>query len=190
MLDDVKVCGHNACDDFRMLYKLVLLVQQELIISMALVVGLTTKPTLCKKITFLFINIIVLLTGLLWLSYGSYMLHRVESRNVAFGTVVAIGILYVIVTIGGFLAFFKNKKILFYIYSILLLALVLWQVIFGLFSLESTLLVFIVLLPLTVIKILGVVFGFQLANEIVSLPPHLTYAQLPSESASACDSHK
>ncbi|VDL65130.1 unnamed protein product [Hymenolepis diminuta] len=88
-----------------------------------------------------------------------------------------IGILYIILTISGFLAVFKNNKILYRVYSGLLVAVIIWEMVIVITVMIFNLVIGFSLAGLPALKIPGVVFGFQLANAIPSKPPLPTHTQ-------------
>lgn len=118
--------------------------------------------------------------GLGWIILSAIKLSLDEDSAAISGVGILIGILYIVLTIGGFLAAFKNNKILYRVVSIhflpsfllqysgFLVALIVWEMVIAITVMIIHLGIGFLLAVLAVIKIPGAVFGFLLANAIVS----------------------
>ncbi|KAM3180298.1 hypothetical protein ACTXT7_016555 [Hymenolepis weldensis] len=92
-----------------------------------------------------------------------------DEENKAISVVLMLsGMLYIVLTIGGFLAVFKNNKILYRVYSGFLIVIITWELVIAIITMTIYLGIGFLLAGLAVIKIPGAVFGFLLANAIVS----------------------
>ncbi|KAM3180300.1 hypothetical protein ACTXT7_016557 [Hymenolepis weldensis] len=89
----------------------------------------TERANKFKKNTFMGINTYAMLCGLGWIILGAIVLW-VANGDVAFAVeFILLGILYIALTIGGFLVVVKNRKIYYRVYSGSLIILFAWEIV-------------------------------------------------------------
>nr|CUU99970.1 hypothetical transcript [Hymenolepis microstoma] len=150
----------------------------------------TARRNKWKKLAFLINNIYVLITGLVWILLG-FLLLLLNILDESHGaTVIVVGLLYIIFSIGGFFTNSVNSEVVYYIYSGVLITFIGFEMQSAIAISPYNVYAGIGFFALAGIKIIGVVCGFHLANAVVHRLILLNRAQLPSQHPFAYDVNK